>query len=1383
MKTAIRTGRELSLKSAAVLLCFCGSALAQSIAITSPTAAQIVSGFSIPLTAALTSLPTVASVEYLVDGESQGILWSAPWSIPSWNTNNRYNGPAHTVWAIARNALGVTIATSPVITFGISNNYLEPPAYISLTSVTPSTPITSNWSGVVSLTAVFGGTNATNKKQAQVFVDGDYFGFNSLLESNQGSTATTMFINVNTSQYPDGAHEVCLDFRDLNGTAPTSGGFPFGEWCQAVNFANTSTILLVNAIAASDVTGTHFATFNAPKTGSATLTAGHFVLACATGFSPGAITMTDTAGNTYTALASATSNNWKEQCFYAANVTGSASNVYTAHMSSSPQDISLLVREYSGVATTSPIDVNASSSGTAAAQCPCILTSSAFTTTAANEMIDVLALPEINGVVFKPGFNTTLDIVSADGNGGGDSQLVSSVQTGATASIGTLNANGLAWLMLVVSFKAQSSTAVSTPSQVTLSPKEWVIPPAGTVQLTPVIANTNMTTTAPTGMNQAYSTANSSVCTVSGNGLVTGVAFGWCAVTVTLGNGLTETINGWVSSTNLIPYFGTDGQIHTSGGTPLWFASVFQSTSPAGFGDPNKPQTQFGNAYNLAGFNVLEGGLTQSATWGTSCSNFQSTLNTYIASQSSLLNQFGLFFHGSATGLITGSNPSQFYVGVRGLGATCTPQSWQYLSQQWTATGRFMGITLADETDADYSYPVPTPVISASGPFTGITCTTSTTPTCTGSYSSPPTDTSGVRMFAIFGATTNSVLNSTIGNAATLYSFTAINPSTFTFTGPSGASGITVTPASDPTIRIEPFAYEWENNNTDYQHYQDFSTLSSLVHTGGGTIAGSPRAIAGATAQCGWGGICGNWSDFAEIYNQPVNTFGPSQYVPLSTIRQGSLNIYYNDRNFMNNAGALRAFLGQTTGTPNDYGLNGQTISGISCVGAVCTFPAPHGIYNVIPYVSRVAFSGSSNSYYNNDFFIDSCPTATTCTISLVNLSVSAAKSTGGVVTFAGGNVMNGACLSATPNAILQSETNGNCANLNTAQQGNNNQTFTVSGAAGANASYWDSTTFILSGAPIPQNVLNPTGPIRELPAATQVSGPMTGVLVANDNYVRGQSQNVLGEIVNGPRTPFASVMANAIMGASGHRFYQLGTDYAMQSAAGTTSQRGFGQLNCNNASSLNCIQAGANPFYEQGADLVRAFESPTNANLLLERLATTGYLYAPRGNTPDIAFNIESSLRQGPNGNLLLTASYQDGPQTHPVDLTGCNVANQKKIRYVLDWRSMLVTELPIGTLSDTPTWPAGGAVIYLCPNNEALEYSAPTVSVKLADIPNAASVVIQFANAPYFLNQATGNVVSCSTGTCTVPVDRKIGPWYYRLLYLDTNGDLLASSDVQAL
>ncbi len=89
----------------------------------------------------------------------------------------------------------------------------------------------------------------------------------------------------------------------------------------------------------------------------------------------------------------------------------------------------------------------------------------------------------------------------------------------------------------------------------------------------------------------------------------------------------------------------------------------------------------------------------------------------------------------------------------------------------------------------------------------------------------------------------------------------------------------------------------------------------------------------------------------------------------------------------------------------------------------------------------------------------------------------------------------------------------------------------------------------------------------------------------------------------------------------------------------------------------------------------------------------------------------------------------------------------------------------------------------LVLCSNDSSAEYSAPSISTQLLDVPNAAKIAVQYAYTPYHLNLKTASVTDCGTGTCTPagrPENRTI---YYRLDYLDVNGVLLENSDVQTL
>jgi hypothetical protein len=1403
--------------------------------VVTPAASASISGLSYALTASLSTCPTALSVEWMIDGESQGVFWQAPWSISSWNTNNRWRGPAHNAYVIVRDPTGATIATSPTNTFAITNDYLEPAAYINLVSVTPSTAISSNWSGVVNLVATFNGTNATNAKAITVYVDGDVLGFESLNElSTSGSTATTMNAAVNTTQYLNEGHEVCLVVKDIASGRPgvTNGGYPFGEWCQQVTFSNTSTILLKNATTNADYVCwgggacNTFSSLTAPASGTVNVTTGDFLLVCDGYFQGGATTITDTLGNSWTAVNTGTKQaNWNQYCFYSANVTGGADAFTATFAGGGAKSMALLVREYSGVATSSPIDTQITSTGTSCAS-PCVVTSGTFTTSNANDMIALYYVSNINGQVFQNGLNASLDSTTS-ATGGGTSQLLTATVSGGTATIGIANGSSLTYGMTVVALKAASNTPIATPSQLTLSPKDWVISPSsGTIQLTPSIANADTTsTTVTSAMNPVYTTTNSSVCTVSSSGLVTGVAYGSCGVTITLGNGLTETIYGWVSSTNVIPCQTTTGQISTTNTGCLWVASVFNSSGIALFHDALKTPTQVGIAYQNAGWNTVEDSPAPSTGWtgvnGT-CANFQSTLNTYISTLTTLYAPFKFYFHGVATSLITGVFPNQFYVGVRGLGATCSPQNWQYLAQQWVASGILLSLEGPDEVDADYSYPVPSPVISSSGPFTGITCTVSGTPVCTVAYANPQsaTNQNGPGRIGIFGGTSTAglAINSAIGTPNTntgLYVPSGVSGG-FTFTGPSGASGANITWVSDPSIRIEPFAFNWQTavpgGGGDYSHYQDFATMSSLVHAGGSIISSAPRAIASSISQCGWGGACSYaagspaFSDYAIIYNSPGSN-GTAQYVALPDIRISrtpNLNVFQQNRKFINGAGSLRAFLGQTQFIQTNWGMNGQIITGVSCSGSLCTFPSPicgagtaNSLCNVVPYVSRVIGSSSSNSYYNANFYIDNCPTATTCNISLQYPSTAGlVQGSGGTLTFANGVTMGPT--NPFPCIIVNGFSPNNTFNLRSSTVGTGGScsgttsvpaavthsaglTFTISGMTGSSASYYNSTTFILSQFPSPYITESDTP--REVPPSSQSTSSVTFTLNADDGWVRGQGQSFYGEIVQGPRVPFAFVAAQAITAATGVRAYTSGENFNVDQ----TFSRSFGTFPCLNGG--DCLQGGATQFYDQGADLIRFFNSPTNANLLLESLAITGYLYGTHGNAPDLGFNIESSVRQSSVGNLLLVGNFNDGPVTPAIPISACIVSGQSAIRYTASALGGIATaSISSGTTSNSPTIPAGGMVIYKCPNVSAGVLQQPTIAALLTDVANATSVAVEYAYSPWFLSGLPQAGVPLAVSSSTpatgflLPVDLKLGPVSYRLVYSGASG-VLATGDIQTI
>lgn len=133
--------------------------------------------------------------------------------------------------------------------------------------------------------------------------------------------------------------------------------------------------------------------------------------------------------------------------------------------------------------------------------------------------------------------------------------------------------------------------------------------------------------------------------------------------------------------------------------------------------------------------------------------------------------------------------------------------------------------------------------------------------------------------------------------------------------------------------------------------------------------------------------------------------------------------------------------------------------------------------------------------------------------------------------------------------------------------------------------------------------------------------------------------------------------------------------------------------------------------------------------------------------------------------------------------------VTGQQILKYYMTWTTLVVSVLPAGTTSDTVSFDPAGVVIYVFPNNCMTEYSAPMLSVRLADVPNATGFSVQYAYNPYFFRPVPRwsalpiPSTYCGAGACSLPVDRNIGTVYYRVLYLNSSNQVLATSDLQTM
>lgn len=189
--------------------------------------------------------------------------------------------------------------------------------------------------------------------------------------------------------------------------------------------------------------------YTSQVTGSFNVSAGNLVVVGVWWVDGGvAVTsITDTAGNTYSATAAKTQNagtGRSSQLWYAKNTTANAANIITVNLGSARR-LAIVAAQYSGLDTTAPIDAAVGGQDDAGASST--LTSASFTTTQADELI----------VQFGNGSGTTVTVGSGytsratSGQRTLGDKIVSAIQTGVTSSMTMGGADY--WSINAASFK------------------------------------------------------------------------------------------------------------------------------------------------------------------------------------------------------------------------------------------------------------------------------------------------------------------------------------------------------------------------------------------------------------------------------------------------------------------------------------------------------------------------------------------------------------------------------------------------------------------------------------------------------------------------------------------------------------------------------------------------------------------------------------------------------------------------------------------------------------------------------------------------------------------------------------------------------------------
>lgn len=896
--------------------------------------------------------------------------------------------------------------------------------------------------------------------------------------------------------------------------------------------------------------------------------------------------------------------------------------------------------------------------------------------------------------------------------------------------------------------------------------------------LTGTVVNTDGTTSAAT--ISSCTVNNTAVATKSGTCTITQASLGVTYVTMTDSGSRTRQVWIWVQGQNSIANIGTDRLIHQNyASTSVFIHDMFLAGVPSG--------TALAD-YKAIGHNTGEIGgvptLTRSYQGSTQAS-FESAQNSYITSTCNDSATAGLYLF--LTGDNAASHSEDLWASTRGTIAGYTTPGLTYIMNRWAACGRALGMDWVDEVQGNFGLNPQFPVPSlGSGNVTSVTCTTSPN-TCTVVWPNfcPNYCTfNNGHSFIISGSATSG-MNTPAGST---YTWTKVNANTFTFPNP-GVGVVTLNSGNDPGWTIQPFGVAWYNGNSDYVRWDAFQVFMNFVHAG---VSGKPPSSWPNSAQ-GSSDSIQNWefnpnqSDSATLYITPDydTTYLADRASLYSEIHLSPDAL----RGKMGHSPTPIPVIAETDAIETDYGVVSTPFSVTSCSGDTITLSSAHGLGSPRSGISRIAIAGSSGGSCNGNFVIISSPTTT---------SLKVVRATGGPGS--SGSFANGT-------ATFQDTTTFTVSIDNHASGGPNG--YSVIRPASDAACNWQKKrgqTFVITGTTLGPGWTGPDingqtqyaapwSPINctqehflEFYAVPSLSGTGgTAKLFADNYYIRGRDSAWPGR---GISYQFGQPLQVAIFGASGQRAYSYAVNgVGAQQHNDVTGQ--FPQLvesiNGQYTDDTDATGLQAGPIYAPDSRaLGSVFWARGNANLIIT--ARLPYLFQTRLPSPDYGKTMECTARTGTPGNMLLCKSFLDNTQTFTFDLSPYLISGQQIVQDYIAPAGIQTTVIAAGTTSATVTLAPGAAIWFTFPTTFAGAIQPRTISARLADAENATKIVVSYAYTQYPLfDQQTDYppfTVDCGDGSaCALPVDRGIGPVYYRISYLNSGGVVIARGDVQIL
>lgn len=781
------------------------------------------------------------------------------------------------------------------------------------------------------------------------------------------------------------------------------------------------------------------------------------------------------------------------------------------------------------------------------------------------------------------------------------------------------------------------------------------------------------------------------------------------------------------------------------------------------------------------------------------------------------------------------------YGSSSGVPSTLTPPVVQYAFQQWglktTSSGAHVavGVNLEDEGNQNLgNYPLQGPITFSNTGTTqswleSITATggggagESCLATTNGSYAFMFNN-----RFVIHGSSITN-LNSTAGN---VFVATA-SGNNFTFPCANVPNG-TYNAANDSGLVLEPNAYSWVNSNTAYPLSSAFASIRAQQLAASPTvpISMAPLGLSGCNAFANWGGNgiqsqggITQFGDYTDFYSENgALTYISSRWSAHNILTTG--NMGYELRLKYGCYNPSLPIMPLTQGTLNYVGLPGTPVSVCSAFGNTITFCAPHGIKNILPGITRLVITGGTDTgtpanSINNNFFIDSCPTLITCTV-LLGATDFTSTATGGAITWQDGSTEVLTFENATGNVLncggggyLCGDYFNYATTSNPHQERKRGQTFTFSvaptGAATPTGACLNSqpcnwTRMFellkenLNVTSTGSNMLNSQPGValwhREVPILSATGG--TALIAIDNNYHRGITPTTINPIASEGGSGdanadwvFGQQMEAIILGALADRKYQdqpyLSGYWDQVGFTGSVTYTFATNFALGTANTSNHLGQVVMHQYFEGAQAVPMFHAHNIADLMWN--ANLKYLAQPKLNAPDLGQWIDCGARAGSFGDILICLNTTDGPQTRTYTLTPYLQSGQNIIRYVLNSHGITMSTIASGTATDTLTLQPVESVWYVFPVSFATELVQPKPSVCWApttcaagtsDIAGATGVAIRSAYDPYYLDLMAATDCA-STFPCTLPVNPKIGPVYYKIVYYDSSNKVLATSDVQ--